>query len=122
MLKMYIFFMGDDGPGPMDIPRQSDSLAGYMEGQIIGIACGPVGVPLYNHERRVWTQKHLDPNTKIWNLIFQNTMEVDENKGDGIRPYFISKIERIQVIIKLFICFIVVWFDILSMYFIDFIT
>ena len=33
----------DDGPGPMDRPRQGDSLAGNMAGQIIGIACGSVG-------------------------------------------------------------------------------
>ena len=31
-----------DGPGPMDKPRQGDSFAGNMEGQIIGIACGSV--------------------------------------------------------------------------------
>ena len=51
-----------DGPGPMDRPRQSDSFAGYMEGQIIGIACGPVGAPLYNHERRGWTQQQQQYN------------------------------------------------------------
>ena len=28
----------------MDRPRQSDSFAGHMEGQIIGIACGTVGL------------------------------------------------------------------------------
>ena len=34
----------DDGPGPMDRPRQCDSLAGNMAGQIIGIACGYVWI------------------------------------------------------------------------------
>ena len=38
----------------MDRPRQGDSSARNMEGQIIGIACGSVG-----HERRGRTQQHL---------------------------------------------------------------
>ena len=42
----------DDCPEPMDKPRQSDSFAGHVEGQIAGIAFGSVGAPLYNHERR----------------------------------------------------------------------
>ena len=37
-----------DGPGPMDRPSQGDFSAGYMEGQIVGIACGSVGAPLQN--------------------------------------------------------------------------
>ena len=35
-----------------------DSLAGNMAGQIIGIACGSVGTPLKDHERRGRTQQH----------------------------------------------------------------
>ena len=42
----------DDGPGPMDNPRQSDSFARRVEGQIVGIAFGSVGTPLCKHERR----------------------------------------------------------------------
>ena len=41
-----------DGHGPMDRPCQGDSFAGNMEGQTIGIACGSVGTPLKDHERR----------------------------------------------------------------------
>ena len=40
------------GPRSMDKPCQSDSIAGYVEGQIAGIAFGLVGAPLYKHERR----------------------------------------------------------------------
>ena len=40
----------------MDRPRQGDSFAGNIEGQIIGIACGSVGTPLKNHKRRGRTQ------------------------------------------------------------------
>ena len=36
----------------MDKPRQSDSFAGHVEGQIARIAFGSVGAPLYKHERR----------------------------------------------------------------------
>ena len=48
----------DDGPGPMDRPRQGDSFAGNMEGHIIGIPCGSVGTPLKDHERRGRTQQN----------------------------------------------------------------
>ena len=48
----------DGGPGPMDRPRQGDSLAGNMAGQIIGIACGSVENPLKDHERKGRTQQH----------------------------------------------------------------
>ena len=47
----------DDGPGPMDKPRQGGSLAGNMAGQIIGIARVSVGTPLKDHERRGRTQQ-----------------------------------------------------------------
>ena len=34
-----------------------DSFAGNMEGQLIGIACGSVGTPLKDHEKRGRTQQ-----------------------------------------------------------------
>ena len=46
--------------GPMDRPRQGDSFAGNMTGQIIDIACGFVGTPLKDHERRGRTQQQHD--------------------------------------------------------------
>ena len=51
----------DNDPGPMDRPRQCDSLAGNMAGQIIGIACGSVATPLKDHERRGRTQQQHQP-------------------------------------------------------------
>ena len=43
----------DDGPEPMDRPRQGDTLAGNMAGQIIG----SVGTPLKDHEKTGKTQQ-----------------------------------------------------------------
>ena len=65
----------DNGPGPMDRPRQGDSLAGNMAEQIIGIACGSVGTPLKGHERRGRTQQQPSASyniTVLYTLINKN--------------------------------------------------
>ena len=74
----------DDSPGPMDRPRQDDSLAGNMAGQIIGISCGSVGTPLINHERRSRTQQQAQ---QLYGYLDQRNIEAEHHCGSRVTLY-----------------------------------